>query len=1414
MEVEPCSSPERWKQVVVPDGVTMNVLPLNKVDVEEVTSNKMLLKYEPDDVNVEKHSTDMEETKTLVNKGEPDDVNAEKHTTDMEETGTVGNNGEGESKWLQNDEPIALWVKWRGKWQAGIRCAKADWPLTTLRGKPTHDRKEYCVIFFPHTKNYSWADMQLVRSINEFPDPIAYKSHKIGLKFVKDLTAARCYVMRKLTVGMFNIVDQFPLEAVTEAAKDIIIWKELAMEATRSTSYHDLGMVLLKLHDLILQRYIAPVWLQNSFPLWMQKCNDAVNAESIELLTEEYETAIQWNKVKKSISDSAMPPMVFSEWKTWKHDIAKWFSISRRGVGEVAQQTSKSMFNSDVQASHKRQKLEIRRAETTNVSQMESDTSPQVVTAIDSEFFSSQDNTNTPEVAKDESRIMNKPENGLDLWDGIVVEVGGSQLMKTKEANELSYPQVPIFNESVVKKPFGSGVKSQRCIAFIESKGRQCVRWANEGDVYCCVHLASRFTTKSTKNEGSPVVEAPMCGGITVLGTKCKHRALPGLLYCKKHRPQTGMEKPDNSSSVLVKRKVAEIMTTLETNQCQDLVPFAEPESSSIVPHGTTSFTEMVEHCSQEDNLCVGSCSENSYIPCNEFSTKHTLYCEGHLPNWLKRARNGKSRIISKEVFVDLLRGCSSREEKLSLHQACDIFYKLFKSVLSLRNSVPMDVQLEWAIAEASRDADAGVGVFLFKLVSHEKQRLTRIWGFRAGAGADEEDASFSESPNQLLAITNGCDDDNKDKDKWSFSGFGCAICLDSFVSRKLLETHVEERHHVQFAEKCMLLQCVPCGSHFGDKEQLLLHVQAVHPSECKSLTIASECNLTNGESSQKPEASNSQIVVSQNKESTSGVHKFVCKFCGLKFNLLPDLGRHHQAEHMGPPNQVGGQNGLRLNTYKMKSGRLSRPNKFQKTLGVVSHRSRNQAGVNMKRRMQGTKSIVTAGKTGLSPHLSDSTNFDESTDAHCSVVSNILLSKVQKAKHRPNNLDILSAARSACCRLSLESSLEAKFGILPDRIYLKAAKLCGEHGLQVQWHQEGFICSNGCKPVNDLNLLCSLIPRQENDRFPVAMEVGEPSNTKLEVDECHCIMEAHHFSRRPENIAVLCKDISFGKEPVPICVVEDDLLDSKKQHEKPWESFTYVTKSLLHPSMNLVPEKLKLKFSCRGSMCSSLTCNHVYLFGCDFEEARDIYGKSMNCRFPYDDKKRIILEEGYPVYECTEFCGCSRTCQNRVLQNGICAKLEVFRTESKGWGLRASEHILRGTFVCEYIGEILHPEEANKRRNRYGKEGCSYIHDIDANMNDIGRLIEGELDFAIDSTTYSNISRFINHSCSPNLIPHQVLLESMESPLAHIGFYASMDIAAGEEITRDYGRKPVTSGQENEHHLCHCKATNCRGVF
>lgn len=107
---------------------------------------------------------------------------------------------------------LIFFLQWRGKWQSGIRCARADWPLSTLKAKPTHDRKQYLVIFFPRTRNYSWADVQLVRGINEFPNPIPYKTHQDGIKMVSDLTLARRFVMQKLAVGMLNLLDQLNRE--------------------------------------------------------------------------------------------------------------------------------------------------------------------------------------------------------------------------------------------------------------------------------------------------------------------------------------------------------------------------------------------------------------------------------------------------------------------------------------------------------------------------------------------------------------------------------------------------------------------------------------------------------------------------------------------------------------------------------------------------------------------------------------------------------------------------------------------------------------------------------------------------------------------------------------------------------------------------------------------------------------------------------------------------------------------------------------------------------------------------------------------------------------------------------------------------------------------------------------------------
>lgn len=108
---------------------------------------------------------------------------------------------------------VSLSLQWEGKWNAGIKCAMADWPLSIVKAKPTHvDEQSKCfVIFSPETRSFSWVDMLLVQSIDKFPQPIAYKTYQEGLQMVQDLGIARQFIMQKLAVEMLYMVDQLHL---------------------------------------------------------------------------------------------------------------------------------------------------------------------------------------------------------------------------------------------------------------------------------------------------------------------------------------------------------------------------------------------------------------------------------------------------------------------------------------------------------------------------------------------------------------------------------------------------------------------------------------------------------------------------------------------------------------------------------------------------------------------------------------------------------------------------------------------------------------------------------------------------------------------------------------------------------------------------------------------------------------------------------------------------------------------------------------------------------------------------------------------------------------------------------------------------------------------------------------------------
>ncbi|KAJ8679786.1 hypothetical protein QAD02_015573 [Eretmocerus hayati] len=259
--------------------------------------------------------------------------------------------------------------------------------------------------------------------------------------------------------------------------------------------------------------------------------------------------------------------------------------------------------------------------------------------------------------------------------------------------------------------------------------------------------------------------------------------------------------------------------------------------------------------------------------------------------------------------------------------------------------------------------------------------------------------------------------------------------------------------------------------------------------------------------------------------------------------------------------------------------------------------------------------------------------------------------------------------------------------------------------------------------------------------------------------------------------VKILTNDISRGKEGNPIqCVNGVDYED------KPTD-FVYVTENCYTSRINVDRTITSLQ-SCRcEDTCSSEKC----LCG------------NISLRCWYDEEGRLNPDFNYAdppmLFECNPACDCNRiTCNNRVVQHGLTQRFQLFRTPEKGWGLKTLRPIPKGTYVCEYVGEIISDLEADLR------EDDSYLFDLDNR--------DGET-YCIDARRYGNIARFINHSCSPNLLPVRVFIDHQDLRFPRIAFFANRDIDVDEELGFDYGEKFWIVKCKS--FTCTCGAENCR---
>ncbi|KAH8662835.1 structural basis For the product specificity of histone lysine methyltransferase, partial [Tricladium varicosporioides] len=208
---------------------------------------------------------------------------------------------------------------------------------------------------------------------------------------------------------------------------------------------------------------------------------------------------------------------------------------------------------------------------------------------------------------------------------------------------------------------------------------------------------------------------------------------------------------------------------------------------------------------------------------------------------------------------------------------------------------------------------------------------------------------------------------------------------------------------------------------------------------------------------------------------------------------------------------------------------------------------------------------------------------------------------------------------------------------------------------------------------------------------------------------------------------------------------------------------------------------------------------------------------------------KEEYLESREPIYECHDGCKCGPDCPNKVVANGRTIPLAIFKTEDgRGWGVKSTYKIKKGQFVDKYVGEIITAEETERRReaSEHAQKKNIYLFELDkfkGNADQDASLAET---LFVDGEFKSGPTRFINHSCDPNLrIFARVGAPAMKR-FHDLAFFAIKDIEAGVELTFDY----IDGDDEEELKLlnkdkrnkktkammtkCLCKAKNCRGYL
>ncbi|KAI4523414.1 SET domain-containing protein [Schizophyllum commune Loenen D] len=252
-----------------------------------------------------------------------------------------------------------------------------------------------------------------------------------------------------------------------------------------------------------------------------------------------------------------------------------------------------------------------------------------------------------------------------------------------------------------------------------------------------------------------------------------------------------------------------------------------------------------------------------------------------------------------------------------------------------------------------------------------------------------------------------------------------------------------------------------------------------------------------------------------------------------------------------------------------------------------------------------------------------------------------------------------------------------------------------------------------------------------------------------------------------------------------------------------------------LGPGVRKTSSKFMVSCNCttEGYRCHPRICN------CQDVIEIKVTNKSGHPIFAYDRERKYRfpqVDDSFEVVECNQHCSCDETCQNRVAQLPRRIPIEIFRTPNRGWGVRSPHPMKAGTVVGTFSGTLIKHEDAENIPD----EQRSYCFDLR------GKTASTEPGYTekytVNAWMTGNWSRFLNHSCKPNLDTVHVVWDTIpEENRPYIAFVANCDILAGIELTLDYHPDLANDDQPKKKRKkrvedgmipCDCEAPNCRG--